>query len=57
MHEAEMAYLGITRCIGAPNSLVRASIPTRRYVNHIALATFICESSSCVDEVGCDALM
>jgi hypothetical protein len=52
-----MAYLGITRCIGAPSSLVRESIPTRRYVNHISLATFICESSSCVEEVGCDALL
>ena len=36
---------------------MRVTIPTRRYANHIALATSICESSSCFEEVRCDALM
>jgi hypothetical protein len=36
---------------------MRVSIPPRRYANHIALATSICEPSSCFEEVRCDALM
>jgi hypothetical protein len=38
-------------------SLMRESTPSRRYVNHIVLANFVCESSSCFEEVRCDALL
>jgi len=39
-----------------PKSSMRESILSRRYANHIALATSICKPSNCF-EVRCDALM
>lgn len=43
--------------MGAPKSSMRASIPPRRYDNNIAITNFICELSSCFDELKCDTLM
>ena len=40
-----------------PRSSIRMSLTHRRYANHIALATSICEPSNCFEEVRCDALM
>jgi hypothetical protein len=36
---------------------MRVSIPPRRYVNHIALDTSICDPSSYFEEVRCGYLM
>jgi hypothetical protein len=36
---------------------MRESINPRRYANHIALATSICDPSKYFDEARCDALM
>ena len=43
--------------VGAPRSSMRAIISPRRYSNHIALTSFVCEPSSCLDEVRCGALI
>jgi hypothetical protein len=36
---------------------MRVSIPPRRYVNHIALDSSICDPYNCFEEVRCDTLM
>jgi len=36
--------------LGAPRSLVRVSVPSRRYVSHIALVSSISETSNCTKE-------
>jgi len=40
-----------------PRSLVRESIPPRRYASHVALVSSISERSSCLEEERCDASM
>jgi hypothetical protein len=40
-----------------PRSSARMSVPSRRYVNHVALIDFIHEPSSCSMEERCDNLM
>lgn len=36
---------------------MKVNIPSRRYTNHIALASYICEPSSYFEEVSCDAFI
>jgi hypothetical protein len=43
--------------VGVSRSSVSASIPPRRYDNHIALTSSICELSTYFKELKCDALM
>jgi hypothetical protein len=43
--------------VGVLGSLVRVSIPPRRYGSQIALVSSICESSNCLEEEKHDTLM